>query len=399
MKRALLMTVGTGVGAKEEQVHSLAHGLMKAILHYKPDMTIFFGSDLSRNTIDSIRKQYKERTDEDMAYRFIKIQDVDSFDECYRKIKDEIRVRPNWDVIIDYTSGTKTMTMSAAIASVLYHKELTLVSGERGRNGLVSPHTEEIRTQSLYSAYDDLLMDKLKEAFNHYRFGTALEFLKEIVVLENKDPYLKLVEAYDYWDKFNHQEALRLISESDISVSDEVKFSRNKKFLGTLNNSKKLKEYYLLADLINNANRRLMEGKYDDALARLYRAVEFISQVRLKIEYEIDTSDVNLELIPDFCKEKYRKKSGNRKIKLGLREGYKLLLELDDQLGSALYDDERLLDVLSKRNYSILAHGFEPITGDKVNLVFELKDKVIDLARLLYPEIDELMSNAEFMKI
>ena len=36
-----------------------------------------------------------------------------------------------------------------------------------------------------------------------------------------------------------------------------------------------------MADLLNNAQRRIDEGKYDDAVARLYRANELIAQITL----------------------------------------------------------------------------------------------------------------------
>lgn len=393
------MTIGTGVGG-EEGVQSLAHGLLKSILHYKPDCTLFFGSELSKNTVESLKTQYHEHVGEEMEnYQFVRLLDVDRFDECFQKIRQEILDREGWEIIIDYTSGTKTMTMSAAIASVLYGKDLTLVSGERGQNGLVSTNTEEIKTQSLYSAYDKILNDKMIDAFNHHRFETALQHINDIVKLNQRESLLKIVQAYNNWDKFHHQEAFDLLRNIKVNVKDEGAFKRNKEFLGTLVNARDVKEYYLLADLINNAQRRCQEGKYDDALARLYRAVEFISQIRLKKEYGIDTSDVDLDRIPDFVQEKYQKKMKNSKIAIGLREGYKLLRELNDDLGGLFISDNRLFDLLNKRNSSILAHGFEPITGERVEEVKELNGKVIYLGGILYPGLDDLMYKAEFMKL
>lgn len=393
------MTIGTGVGG-EEGVQSLAHGLLKSILHYKPDCTLFFGSELSKNTVESLKTQYHEHVGEEMEdYQFVRLLDVDRFDECFQKIRQEILSREGWEIIIDYTSGTKTMTMSAAIASVLYGKDLTLVSGERGQNGLVSTNTEEIKTQSLYSAYDKILNDKMIDAFNHHRFETALQQINDIVKLNQRESLLKIVQAYNNWDKFHHQEAFDLLRNIKVNVKDEGAFKRNKEFLGTLVNARDVKEYYLLADLINNAQRRCQEGKYDDALARLYRAVEFISQIRLKKEYGIDTSDVDLDRIPDFVQEKYQKKMKNSKIAIGLREGYKLLRELNDDLGGLFISDNRLFDLLNKRNSSILAHGFEPITGERVEEVKELNGKVIYLGGILYPGLDDLMYKAEFMKL
>lgn len=399
MKRALFMTVGTGVGG-EDGVHKLAHGLLTSIIHYKPDLTLFFGSDISLNTVESIKNQYQDRFEEEMDdCQFIKINDVDRFEECFQMIRQEIKKLPDYDIIIDYTSGTKTMTMSAAIASVLYHKELTLVSGERGKNGLVSTYTEEIKTQSLYSAYDKLLMDKMKDAFNHHRFETALGILDEMVRLENREAYRKLIEAYLKWDRFNHDEAMELLNHEDIQKLNIPSLKGNRSFLGTLVNAREIKEFYLLTDLINNTRRRCQEGKYDDALARLYRSVEFISQTQLKKAYNINTSDVKLDLVPDSVKSKYLNKIRNGKISIGLREGYKLLEELDDELGSVFFSDNRLIDLLNKRNSSILAHGFEPITKDRVKEVKELNKKVIELGCIIYPELKNLMFNAEFMKL
>lgn len=399
MKRALFMTIGTGVGG-EEGVESLAHGLLKSILHYKPDFILFFGSELSKNTLESIKKQYQERVDKKLTYyQLITLSDVDRFDECFQKIRQEIIERPDWEVYIDYTSGTKTMTMSAAIASVLYHKDLTLVAGERGQNGLVSTHTEEIKTQSLYSAYDELLMDKMKDAFNQNRFETALGLINEMVRVENRDSFIKIIQAYHYWDKFNHQKAFDLLSKVQIKVKDEKALKRNKEFLGTLVNARDVKEYYILADLIKNAQRRCQEDKYDDALARLYRAVEFISQVMLKKEYRIDTANVDLDVVPDFAQEKYQKKMKNGKITIGLCEGYELLQDLNDDLGLTFFSDNKLKYLLSKRNSSILAHGFEPITGERVDEVEELNGKVINLGCMLYPGLEDLMFKAEFMEL
>jgi len=55
----------------------------------------------------------------------------------------------------------------------------------------------------------------------------------------------------------------------------------NKQFLGQLISNPKREngkpEPYYVADLINNAERRAEESKYDDAVARLYRTMELIA--------------------------------------------------------------------------------------------------------------------------
>ena len=184
---ALFMTVGTGRGT-EDSVKSLAHGLLSAIIHYNPDKIVFFGSADSKETVSSLKEQYREEKKKGLADdEFIMITGVDDFNECFGKMRRKIEECEDHGIIIDYTSGTKTMTMSAAICSMLYHKKLNLISGERGKDGIVIPGTENQREQNLYSAYDELLLDKVKDLFNSYRFEDARSTLNEIVILEDME--------------------------------------------------------------------------------------------------------------------------------------------------------------------------------------------------------------------
>lgn len=399
MKRALFMTVGTGVGFDEERIHSLAHGLLESIRTYQPDRIVFFGSKLSKKTVESLKTQYLKKFSSELPENsFITINDVDQFDDCFQPILNEIEDHKDFEVIIDYTSGTKTMTMSAAIASVLYHKKLTFISGKRGQNGLVSSKTEEIRTQNLYSVYDKLLFDKVKDSFNSFRFKTAKMIMNEIVDLEERDSYQKLIVAYDFWDKFNHEEAAKIIINQNLPNIKGL--NANKEFLGTLVNGKKFKGFYILADLLNNAHRRFQEDKYDDALARLYRAVELTAQLRLEDEYQIDTSTVDIQMVPETLKDYYeRKRDRNGRITIGLREDYVLLNEFGDDLGEKFLTDNRLKDLLQRRNHSILAHGLDPVTGNRINDIKELYEKTIKLGIMIYPQIEELMLKAQFPKL
>ena len=132
MKRALFMTVGTGVGLdKEKKVRNLAHGLLTSIESYNPDKIVFFGSEESIETVESLKKQYYEKKGKELEnYEFVGLKDIDDFYECYTRIEEEIKEeeKEGNETIIDYTSGTKTMTTSAAICAMLYQKKLSLVA-------------------------------------------------------------------------------------------------------------------------------------------------------------------------------------------------------------------------------------------------------------------------------
>ena len=399
MDVALFMTVGTGIGPnKEEKIKSLAHGLLSAVIHYDPDKIVFFGSETSKDTVDSLKSQYlEERTKELVEHEFVVIDAIDDFDDCFGAMKAKIEAHDGYEVVIDYTSGTKTMTMSAAICSMLYHKRLSLVAGKRGKTGIVIPGTEKIVEQSLYAAYDKFLFDRVKNLFNSYRFGEAKTILSQIIVFDEKEKYEELILAYDLWDKFDHKAAFERLKE----VRDE-RISQNKGFLGRLNHAEQNTMTFILADLLNNASRRIEEGKYDDAVARLYRTIELIAQVKL-LDYDLDdlsdkkfTMDDLKEKKIDLSKyETYADDKG--RLKLGLEKKFELLKDLGWEEADRIYfENKRLKDLLKKRNSSILAHGLEPVEKETAEGLF---NEVKEYARIILQNIDELMECARFPEL
>ncbi len=390
------MTVGTG-RKDEKSIKSLAHGLLVSITHYNPDRIVFFGSEESTETIESVKKQYYEKKGEELINsEFVTIAKIDEFDDCFERIKDEIGRKEDYEIVIDYTSGTKTMTMSAAICSMLYHKKLNLVAGKRGEKGIVVQGTEKIVEQSLYSAYDKLLFDRVKNLVNSYRFGEAKSVLNQIVILEEKEKYEQLIDAYDLWDQFDHKEAFKIL----VEISDR-QFSQNKSFLGRLNRVENY-ETLILVDLINSAYRRIEEGKYDDAVARLYRAIELISQIKLAEEGLNDLSegkftieDLKRKKVDISRYENYADDKG--RLKLGLANKFNLLRDMGWEEADTVYlGNNKLKDLLKKRNISILAHGLEPVEKETAK---ELFDEVKKHAKIVLPELDDLMEEASFPKL
>ena len=392
------MTVGTGVGLdKEKKIKNLAHGLLTSVEHYNPDMIVFFGSEDSKETIESLKAQYYDKKGKDLeSYEFVRLEDIDDFYECYTKIEGEIRKKGDYEIIIDYTSGTKTMTTSAAICSMLYQKRLTLVAGKRGEDGVVMPGTEAAREQNLFAAYDKYLLDKVKEGFNSYRFGEAMKYLAQIVASDEKQTYNELVRAYDCWDKFEHERAFDSLKEI------KREYGANKEFLAKLLKADR-KGPYLIVDLLNNAKRRIEEGKYDDAVARLYRIMELIAQHILETRYGIDSSNVDTWQLKSSGKlekktiEKYEVlRDEDGKIKLPLKRDYELLRDLGDELGKRFVEDKQIQDLLTKRNNSILAHGIMPVKRGETERMFEAVKGYVEL---VIPDAGSLMEKSAFPKL
>ena len=114
--------------------------------------------------------------------------------------------------------------------------------------------------------------------------------------------------------------------------------------------------------------RAEIEYKYDDAVARLYSAIEKIAKVHLLAVYGLDNSDLDLDKVPASLHAGLRDHYLNHltgKVQIPLGRSYALLASLDDPLGRAYLESAVDLDkVLGVRNMSLLAHGFAPVNSE-----------------------------------
>lgn len=405
-KTALMMTVGTGVGDLEKAREDLAHGMLFSIDERNPDIVILFGSEKSKLTVNSLKKQYLEQYGEEFDfYEFIQIDNIDTYEDYFNAFKSKIHeMEDEYRIVIDYTSGTKTMTMSAALASMIYRKKLIVVAGER-KDGTVIRGTEKIVYQNLFPIYDNITIDQIKESFNANRFETAKELLEDIVDTRvNKEIYDKLITSYSHFDNVNYECALenfdlKGFQEEWPELSSH--FLKNIQALNRLNNlNDGHRQYYNLASLLNNARRRFEEHKNDDAIARLYRSLELIGQTKLE-EYGLDTSDVDIEIVKgliddndfiDFL-ESIRKSNGL--IKISLIQDYELLSRIkDDDLGKFYKENQgKILHCIDFRNNSIFAHGQESRSEEDY---FKFRDLVLETAAVLTGKMDKFIDETMF---
>ncbi|VVB63586.1 CRISPR-associated protein (Cas_Cas02710) [uncultured archaeon] len=396
MRRYLFINVGTGVShGEEDAIDSLGHGILASIKDHRPDFIVFFGSEKSKAVLDSIKKQYKISFGENLSnYEFVQLENVDDFDSCYECIENKLKTAMDSEIIIDYTTGTKTMAISAAICALLYRKSLSVVSGKRGPKNIVMEGTECVRSVNLFQAYNRIQFDRAFMAFNSYRFEEAKSHLRSIAGDYDIDKYVQIFNAYDLWDKFDHLNSFNILKNIKCD-----KLNNNKGFLGRLS-SNNIPEL-LLAELLNNAERRIEEGKYDDAVARLYRSIEYISQIKLS-RYSIKTDNIDVDLLKKLGLDtatlaKFNGlKNEKQIIKVGLNLGYEILQNLDDELGKRFLEDKELKNILSKRNSSILAHGTRSICkADAISLL----EKGIAYSRIIFKDIDNSRDQGKFPKL
>lgn len=373
MKKAMILAVGTGTGAEA----NIVKPLIKTVRNSRPDYVGFLvseGPDGSRPNADSIIQELNLEN-----YEIISLPNPDELDQIFKESNNltrNIMARgfECSDISVDFTSGTKAMTSGLVLSAVANNcGELKYITGER-KDGIVIEGTEKILTisPSAILAHHDIKIGM--RLMRLYRFDTALDLFKGIntALLDEHDAGLvknlkHIASAYGHWDKFNHYSFLGESGKASYGQAELKMFKIQKttdRRLRTIGEN--LKKGFIsedvLADLFNNASRRTEEGKYDDAVSRLYRLVEMLAQWVLAKDYGLSTSDIDLEKVPPEMHgelENNRDKSDST-IKIGLEKSYRLLEALGSELGQAFFKN-KVRGKIKIRNESILAHGTQPI--------------------------------------
>ena len=133
MKRkeiVLFMTVGTGSNLDSEEIgfKLLAKKLYSTINKIYPNHVVFFASEKSKHTIQYIEELFKQDNDEfilDEDYQIVQIESIDDFSTCFEIFESKIwefdYINENdFKIIMDYTSGTKTMSAAMACCGIFY---------------------------------------------------------------------------------------------------------------------------------------------------------------------------------------------------------------------------------------------------------------------------------------
>ncbi len=413
----LFMTVGTGINydSKEDGFKLLSKKLYSTITKIYPNKVVFFASDKSQRTIEYIGDLFKLDGDEFIEgtdYQIIPMEAIDDFNACFESFEHEIweydysGKKTEYRIIMDYTSGTKTMSAAMACCGMFYSKDLISVGGDRSR-GEVSAGTEIINYQNLYKIYDKFALMRIHQSFNANRFIQCIDILNYIVDMNiHKKPLLNLCNAYYSWEMMNFDDAYNYLKEVDINAMEFAGIKNQlKKNLNALGNivhsrSSNLKNCYILASLINNSMRRAEGYKYDDAIARLYRSFELIAQIKLT-KYNIKSSDVDTSILlknnvsEEFIEELEKTKEDN-KIRIGLAKDFQLLNELGDELGEYYVENEsKIKNLTIKRNNSILAHGLESQTKEDFDNFLEL---ILYLAHKLDRDMKKFLDQTKLAK-
>lgn len=158
---------------------------------------------------------------------------------------------------------------------------------------------------------------------------------------------------------------------------------------------------HLVVDIFCNAERRFEQGRYDDAIIRLYRILELLAQHRLACR-GIDTVNVSIKepkVKADFedITEKIHGAKRGISEKIGLLDAYILLFILKDELIDEA-DVEELKERISVRNVLLIEHrdklGTEKIYTKFRDYVSGWLYKTVEIENL-----DELIDGHRFVEL
>lgn len=316
-------------------------------------------------------------------YKKIEIQGPDNYNEIYEKTKaviDEAKSK-GYEIIADFTGGTKTMTAVLAMLSVLdFDIKPSLTTGKRTDTVRVAGDSIPVLLNVSQVRFEKIL-EVVGILVSNYLYNSAYTVLKQAATKIIMDEKIKqqaiertlLLRAFSCWDSFDYKGAY------DEIRNHSVEFGNYLEYLLKILNMTKNTGYEPVFDLIMNAERQAHNGFFDNAVARLYRALELFAQIRLKKEYCIDTSALEKSMNKLKNPERWEKKKNEKgEIKIGLQDDYELLFELEDFFGT-IYNQqkEKLQNILQVRNFSKLAHGDQPVSEENWKNMLEFTKSFI----------------------
>ncbi|MFN3407893.1 MAG: TIGR02710 family CRISPR-associated CARF protein [Limisphaerales bacterium] len=364
--------------------------VLHVLRQHRPAHVWYFCSVGSRANADAIQAQLDWRP----ATRFIEVARFEELGPCYRELRRKIpeiltetKVPPA-EVLVDYTGGTKTMSAALVLAAAESFQQFSYVGGEQREKaglGIVLDGTE--RTHYQTNPWSDLAIREVERARDLWagcQFEVAAHVLLEVAP---KVPHrlrfeaiadlasalaarhrLDFRQAKALLDRLQGRLPLLLDGRNDHGL---LALARNVQTLCESCASDKASDTFL-RELLDNALRTAAQGRYEDAAARLYRAMEMQGQLWLNeatagLFVNGKCKPENADKLPDALKAlPFCQPDETGEIRLSLEQTFRALAALGHERARAIVADldakkSRWRAATEKRNTSILAHGVQPI--------------------------------------
>jgi len=321
-------------------------------------------------------------------------------------VSDWLQRGPDYSVIVDITGGSKAMSAALTMVSRRWRCSVSYVGGSRrSKDGLGAVEDSSEKIFVVVNPVEQLGWTVIEDALalasgNNYdsafrlleaakRRGANPEATREIAALQHTLGFFAARDRFDFkraeariQDIRRSLNDLRAVLHADSVSAIAAGLDLWQTELLELAKTSTV-SFLLIRELLANADRRHQEGRSDDALARLYRAIEAMAQFRLFTAFNIpDTNRIPVSELPPQQKARFSARSPNGFAQLPLQECYSFLYEFQDILGLEFYAQELhgKKSPLNARNHSILAHGFQPIGANDFDALWS---KTIPLAQTI----------------
>lgn len=292
--------------------------------------------------------------------------------------------KPGASFLFDYTGGTKSMTGALFQAAIATEKaEVQFMLGRRENLDRITHGTE--RPVSIATAWliAERTEQRLRAAWKSFDYATAaagFAALHDDLGADEKAPeelrrrladLAQVSHAFDLWDRFRHAEAADYLREVAIRQPQLAPWAKQAQRCAS-------EETARLIDLWRNAERCATRGRYDDAVVRLYRLTEWVSQWWLSYRHGLDTSNMDWSRVtPQEAARADMQAQIGKKTTSGLMQNWKLIAakEPDGPVARFLASrfphkdpkktgEKRLKEMLELRNKSIMAHAESPLSKE-----------------------------------
>ncbi|GLV48960.1 CRISPR-associated protein [Thermus sp. LT1-2-5] len=382
--KVLILSVGTTRPPLEE-----------ALAQHTPEGVIFLASQETHPVAAELVRDYGGS----LRHHTFLLEDAESLLESYQAALKALKKALEWEataIVADLTGGTKPMAAGLVLALTGRGVVFSYVGGEKRDpvTGRVVSGAERLRVLEDPTARLGLKeWAAFTQAWNGLNLRGALMELdgllnrplspsEERFYRAMREVVLGLME----WDRFRHGQALAHLSSSlpvALAVAEawghgaKVRVLRGLEallpHLQAIVEAAGKPTFALLQDLLANAERRAELGRFDDALARLYRAMELAveADVLERLGFLLKDPRTWPEGFPESLRERVLRPRGLMEL---LEAAFDLDLAFGQKntLAQRLYGEKnRIQSLLSRRHESILAHGTKPVEEEDYRRVLD----------------------------
>ncbi len=409
-----------------------------------PLIYIIYGKDKgekneysSESIAGRIEKRFIENGVEENRIRKYPVEPQD-FNEAFSEmlkivieIKDyllKILDKDNVNITVDFTGGTKLMSsllffLTDKLFSSHFKIKYNYVTSDK-RDEYGKAEGTEPEDFKIYAFKDSKLkIIEIIENLSEFNYKKVLQDFDEIDIerAENEDKEilrtLKFIsESYHRLDMMDYEniqikkfvDRMHLISYvkfvdkekidkiiSDINKLMTLKEMKIDKVLAELKrlSDKNIKNpdeieidesfIFVPLEIFCNSLRRLKEKDYVFSVIRAYRSIESAVQIKL-LENKINPWVFNFDQVKDYYKDEDEFKEDINVMeipdKISLNQGFIILKRIIKNISD---EDEKILKSIQKiRNFSNIAHGYDPIDQEKSNYIIDSTEKL--LAKILF---------------